>query len=198
MFVTYRRSFSSFRTQQGQNQDGNHKNIIIVADPQILDRHSYPARPSWLRLLSQIMTDLNMRKGWRAAHRRFRPDYVVFLGDMMDNGRLDMSHEEYVDQLIRSFDLMFAFQVRGVLQPIPERVSCIKRESALCTRKPRCRVRLFMSHHGLSQSWLSTSFPLQLGQLRRLLRKRRRAIRLALWTTQPSCTNHRQISPNYR
>ncbi|KAF9793242.1 Metallo-dependent phosphatase-like protein [Thelephora terrestris] len=79
----------------GQNLGGNHKNILIVADPQILDRHSYPERPSWLRLLSQIMTDLNMRKSWRAVNQRFRPDYVVFLGDMMDNGRLDMTHEEY-------------------------------------------------------------------------------------------------------
>ena len=42
------------------------------------------------------MTDLNMRKSWRAVYRRFQPDYVVFLGDMMDNGRLDVSHEEYV------------------------------------------------------------------------------------------------------
>lgn len=43
------------------------------------------------------MTDLNMRKSWRAVYQRFHPDYVVFLGDMMDNGRLDVSHEEYVD-----------------------------------------------------------------------------------------------------
>ncbi|KAF9653912.1 Metallo-dependent phosphatase [Thelephora ganbajun] len=70
-------------------------NVLIVADPQILDRHSYPERSPWVRLLSQIMTDLNMRKSWRAVYQRFRPDYVVFLGDMMDNGRLDMSHEEY-------------------------------------------------------------------------------------------------------
>ena len=55
------------------------------------------------------MTDLNMRKSWRAVHQRFRPDYVVFLGDMMDNGRLDMSHEECVGQFASLSDLMFAF-----------------------------------------------------------------------------------------
>lgn len=62
-----------------------------------------------MRLLSQVMTDLNMRKSWRAVHQRFRPDYVVFLGDMMDNGRLDMSHEECVGQFASLSDLMFAF-----------------------------------------------------------------------------------------
>ena len=54
------------------------------------------------------MTDLNMRKSWRAVYQRFRPDYVVFLGDMMDNGRLDMSHEEYGDQFTNLSDLTFA------------------------------------------------------------------------------------------
>jgi len=57
------------------------------------------------------MTDLNMRKSWRAVYQRFRPDYVAFLGDMMDNGRLDMTHEEYVDQFTSLSDLTFAFQV---------------------------------------------------------------------------------------
>ena len=55
------------------------------------------------------MTDLNMRKSWRAVYHKFRPDYVVFLGDMMDNGRLDMSHEEYVGQCTRLSGLMFVF-----------------------------------------------------------------------------------------
>jgi hypothetical protein len=153
-----RRSFllhSSSRTRQGQNLGGNHKNILIVADPQVLDRHSYPERPPWLRLLSQIMTDLNMRKSWRAVHQRFRPDYVVFLGDMRDNGRLDMTHEEYVHQSTRSTDLMVAFQVRGVLRPILGRFFRTKREGVLRCRKPRCGVRLSMSHNWLSKSCLT-------------------------------------------
>ena len=43
--------------------------------------------------LSQFIVDLNLRKSWRAV-RRQRPDAVVFLGDMMDNGRVDMSDSE--------------------------------------------------------------------------------------------------------
>lgn len=43
--------------------------------------------------LSQFIVDLNIRKSWRAVRRR-RPDSVIFVGDMMDNGRVDMSDEE--------------------------------------------------------------------------------------------------------
>ncbi|OSD03988.1 Metallo-dependent phosphatase [Trametes coccinea BRFM310] len=75
--------------------------VLLVADPQILDHRSYPDRPPWLMRLSQFIVDLNLRKSWRATLRR-RPDAVVFLGDMMDNGRLDMPDEEY-NRYVRRF-----------------------------------------------------------------------------------------------
>ena len=43
--------------------------------------------------LSQFIVDLNLRKSWLVASR-FDPDVVIFLGDMMDNGRLTSSDEE--------------------------------------------------------------------------------------------------------
>ena len=70
-------------------------NILVVADPQILDRRSYPGRAEWLLHLTAFVVDMNMRKSWMAL-MRLRPHTVVFLGDMMDNGRADMSDEEYV------------------------------------------------------------------------------------------------------
>ncbi|KAI0743823.1 Metallo-dependent phosphatase [Daedaleopsis nitida] len=79
--------------------------VLVVADPQILDRSSYPDRPPWLVRLSQFIVDLNLRKSWRAAMRR-RPDAVVFLGDMMDNGRLEMSDQEY-EAYVRRFKSIF-------------------------------------------------------------------------------------------
>ncbi|KAI0915723.1 hypothetical protein AcV5_010470 [Taiwanofungus camphoratus] len=68
--------------------------VLVIADPQILDSHSYPGRNSWLMWLSQVMVDLNLRKSWRAA-LRLQPDMIVFLGDMMDGGRASVSDEEY-------------------------------------------------------------------------------------------------------
>ncbi len=45
--------------------------------------------------LSQFVVDLNLRKSWLVASR-FDPDVVIFMGDLMDNGRLTSSDEECV------------------------------------------------------------------------------------------------------
>jgi 3',5'-cyclic AMP phosphodiesterase CpdA len=68
---------------------------MIVADPQILDMQAYPDRPWPVRLLSQVIVDLNLRRSWRAT-RSLHPHAVVFLGDMMDRGRRDMPEKECV------------------------------------------------------------------------------------------------------
>ncbi|EJF65103.1 Metallo-dependent phosphatase [Dichomitus squalens LYAD-421 SS1] len=80
--------------------------VLIVADPQILDRRSYPDRPPWLVRLSQLIVDLNLRKSWRGVLRQ-NPHAVVFLGDMMDNGRFAMSDDEY-EKYFRRFKSIFA------------------------------------------------------------------------------------------
>ena len=67
--------------------------MLLVADPQIIDMDSYPGRSWWLSTLSQVFVDLNLRKNWFAA-KRLDPDVVIFLGDMMDNGRLAYSDDE--------------------------------------------------------------------------------------------------------
>lgn len=45
--------------------------------------------------LTQFLVDFNLRKAWKVARDlRPRADVVIFLGDMMDNGRAEMSDEE--------------------------------------------------------------------------------------------------------
>jgi hypothetical protein len=68
--------------------------VLLVADPQIIDRNSYPTRSAFSAYLTRIIVDLNLRKSWRAAIKK-NPDAIVFLGDMMDNGRDVMSSAEY-------------------------------------------------------------------------------------------------------
>jgi len=68
---------------------------LLIADPQIVDRWSYPNRVAPLAYLTRLIVDLNLRKNWRAAIAK-RPDSIVFLGDFMDNGRLDISDQELV------------------------------------------------------------------------------------------------------
>ncbi|KAG6842150.1 hypothetical protein C0991_001643 [Blastosporella zonata] len=73
---------------------GTPSHVLLVADPQILDHRSYPERGQFLTYLSRLVVDLNLRKNWWAALRK-TPDVVIFLGDMMDGGRIDMSDDEY-------------------------------------------------------------------------------------------------------
>ncbi|PPR00982.1 hypothetical protein CVT24_000276 [Panaeolus cyanescens] len=77
--------------------DTTHKrpcHVLLVADPQVLDYRSYPRRGVLLSYITRSIVNLNLRKNWRAALGR-KPDAVVFLGNMLDNGRLKMSNEEY-------------------------------------------------------------------------------------------------------
>ncbi|KAH7888418.1 Metallo-dependent phosphatase-like protein [Phlebopus sp. FC_14] len=97
--------------------------LLILADPQIIDRHSYPERGALLSALSQLMVDLNLRKSWNAVFYHLLPDAVVVLvffssvtspGDMMDNGRLSMPVEEYEAYFARYRDI---FHIDGKSVP---------------------------------------------------------------------------------
>ncbi|KAH0827473.1 Metallo-dependent phosphatase-like protein [Lanmaoa asiatica] len=82
-------------TRQPHIPDSRIVRLLVIADPQIIDRHSYPGRLPLLSALSQYVVDLNLRKSWNSAFRLLRPNAVVVLGDMMDNGRLFMSTSQY-------------------------------------------------------------------------------------------------------
>lgn len=56
--------------------------ILVIADPQIIDRHSYPGRGTLLSALSQYVVDLNLRKSWNFAFHHLRPNAVVVLGTL--------------------------------------------------------------------------------------------------------------------
>ncbi|KAG0700730.1 Metallo-dependent phosphatase-like protein [Suillus ampliporus] len=79
--------------------------VLVVADPQIVDRRSYPTRGSLLKVLGQFIIDLNLRRSWRSTISRLQPNAVVFLGDLMDNGRATMSNSEYNAYAARFFDI---------------------------------------------------------------------------------------------
>lgn len=81
------------------NSTSTPHHVLLIADPQIVDRHSYPYRFSPISYLTRLIVDLNMRKNWQVALRK-EPDTIVFLGDVMDNGRLDIPDDEYVYILV--------------------------------------------------------------------------------------------------
>ncbi|KAH9947515.1 Metallo-dependent phosphatase [Amylocystis lapponica] len=109
--VGFHESMRPFKTHVSQcpwpelDDIDNPTRVLVVADPQILDRRSYPGRAEWLVHLSAFLVDINLRKSWRAA-MTLRPHAVVFLGDMMDGGRADISDEEY-EAYFRRFRWVF-------------------------------------------------------------------------------------------
>lgn len=58
-----------------------------MADPQIVDPHSYPGRPWPLSSLTVVVSDNYLRRGYNEVNRQLDPDSIFFLGDLFDGGR---------------------------------------------------------------------------------------------------------------
>ncbi|KAI0410064.1 hypothetical protein F4802DRAFT_543192 [Xylaria palmicola] len=61
--------------------------LVFVADPQLIDPHSYPGRPWPLNPLTMRITDNYMRRSYIQVQKTLHPDTVMFLGDLFDGGR---------------------------------------------------------------------------------------------------------------
>ncbi|KAM3433800.1 hypothetical protein MY4824_005794 [Beauveria thailandica] len=72
--------------------------LVLIADPQITDPHSYPGRPWPLSTLTVTITDNYLRRGYKALQNHLQPDSVFFLGDLFDGGREWKTRQEgFVD-----------------------------------------------------------------------------------------------------
>lgn len=67
--------------------------LVFVADPQLIDPHSYPGRPWPLSSLTMTITDNYMRRSYTQLQKQLRPDTVFFLGDLFDGGREWKTHK---------------------------------------------------------------------------------------------------------
>ncbi|KIY67751.1 Metallo-dependent phosphatase [Cylindrobasidium torrendii FP15055 ss-10] len=112
-------------------------------DPQVLDSRSYPDRSALVTWLSQLFTDMNMRKSWYAIARK-EPDAVVFLGDMMDNGRYNIDNEEY-ETYYRRFKSIFHLASQAPVYYIPGNHDIGLGDSELFSKNANAR---YVSHFG--------------------------------------------------
>ena len=60
---------------------------VLIADPQLVDPHTYPGRPWPLSHLTEVYTDLYMQRNFRQINELLDPDSIIFLGDLFDGGR---------------------------------------------------------------------------------------------------------------
>jgi predicted MPP superfamily phosphohydrolase len=61
--------------------------VALVADPQLIDPHSYPGRPWPINALTMLITDNYLRRSYNQLQWQLDPDSVFFLGDLFDGGR---------------------------------------------------------------------------------------------------------------
>ncbi|KAL4768725.1 hypothetical protein BDW60DRAFT_196808 [Aspergillus nidulans var. acristatus] len=67
--------------------DARPHHVAFIADPQLVDPHTYPDRPWPLSTLTVKFTDQYMRRSFSSIQHTLDPDSVLFLGDLFDGGR---------------------------------------------------------------------------------------------------------------
>ncbi|KAG0253256.1 hypothetical protein DFQ27_007518 [Actinomortierella ambigua] len=80
--------------------------VAIVADPQLTDWYSYK-QAGYALYLTELYTDLFMRRSFRQLRQQLRPDLVLFLGDLLDGGRETLDDERF-DRNVERFHAVFA------------------------------------------------------------------------------------------
>ncbi|CAH2351832.1 cell division control protein 1 [[Candida] railenensis] len=79
--------------------------IMLIADPQLIDAHTYPGRNSLLLKLSQHTVDTYIKKSYNALMKYLEPEHIFFLGDLLDNGR--ESEDGYFQSQVKRFKKIF-------------------------------------------------------------------------------------------
>lgn len=79
--------------------DAKPHRLVFIADPQLVDPHTYPGRPWPLSSLTETYTDLYMARNFKLINQRLDPDSIVFMGDLFDGGReWATSRARYLDR----------------------------------------------------------------------------------------------------
>ncbi|KAL8302076.1 hypothetical protein RB597_002451 [Gaeumannomyces tritici] len=72
--------------------------VVLVADPQLIDPHSYPGRPWPVNPLTYLVTDNYLRRSYNQLVSQLHPSTIFFLGDLFDGGReWKTEHGEFKD-----------------------------------------------------------------------------------------------------
>ncbi|KEQ80111.1 hypothetical protein M438DRAFT_326891 [Aureobasidium pullulans EXF-150] len=74
--------------------DAQPHRIALIADPQLVDPHTYPGRPWPLSSLTIVATDKYIKRSFHLLQRHIDPDTTLFLGDLFDGGREWSTHFE--------------------------------------------------------------------------------------------------------
>lgn len=74
----------TYCTQPG---DATPHHLVFIADPQLVDPHTYPDRPWPLSTFTTLHTDNYLKRSYIQLQKHLHPDTLFFLGDLFDGGR---------------------------------------------------------------------------------------------------------------
>ncbi|GMM33444.1 hypothetical protein DASC09_007690 [Saccharomycopsis crataegensis] len=83
----------------------NHHNVLLVADPQFVDNHTYPSYNPFFLTITKHTSDKYLKRSFKYLSKVLKPDSIIFLGDYHDNGRSssDVYYEREMDRFHRTF-----------------------------------------------------------------------------------------------
>lgn len=85
--------------------------ILIVADPQLIDNHTYPSYPKAVLSLARLTVHNYLYKSYSALLTILRPHTVIFVGDLLDNGR--ESADDHYENEFNLFKRIFLNPVKN-------------------------------------------------------------------------------------
>ncbi|MCJ1384864.1 hypothetical protein MMC17_007982 [Xylographa soralifera] len=82
--------------------------VVLLADPQLVDPHTYPGRPWPFSTFTVRHTDLYMRRAFSSLQQILEPETAFFLGDLFDGGReWATGKENQADLHFKSYDTRY-------------------------------------------------------------------------------------------
>ncbi|MCJ1391711.1 hypothetical protein MMC18_004576 [Xylographa bjoerkii] len=82
--------------------------VVLLADPQLVDPHTYPSRPWPLSTFTVRHTDLYMQRAFSSLQQILEPETAFFLGDLFDGGReWATGKDNQADLQFKSYDTRY-------------------------------------------------------------------------------------------
>lgn len=80
--------------------DPSSSRVALIADPQLVDAHTYPGRNWFFERVTEVVSDRYLARNWRLIQSVLDPDANVFLGDLFDGGR-DWDNQVWMEEFER-------------------------------------------------------------------------------------------------
>lgn len=144
--VRVRQSLAACGWLQWESWAGSPHRVVLVADPQIVDDHTYPHLPRAVAWMLRKMSDNYLHTNYRNMQEHLDPDSVVFVGDLFDGGR-EWDNPMWLDEYERFNQLFPEKQDRVLFRGLPGNHDIGFQNISLAVR------RRFAAHFGTSNDY---------------------------------------------